>query len=209
MDFYGKLGDLLSEALEKGEIPKDDDRRTLRNYTETNKTDGKSAAAQKDAEPGFGKARKAERASIAGEENESPENENQNTTRIDSRDREKARTFTFTQFGQSKAGDEKPKRTFSFEQFAKMNQEAAHTEPKVQIYKFSQLVIPQNVLYALNVIGIPTNADFELAKKIYREKIMYYHPDKWLNTPYIELAKTNTQTLNMAWEIVEWWYVAR
>ncbi len=209
MDFYGKLGDLLSEALEKGEIPKDDDRRTLRNYTETNKTDGKSAAAQKDAESGFGKARKAERASIAGEENESPENENQNTTRIDSRDREKARTFTFTQFGQSKAGDEKPKRTFSFEQFAKMNQEAAHTEPKVQIYKFSQLVIPQNVLYALNVIGIPTNADFELAKKIYREKIMYYHPDKWLNTPYIELAKTNTQTLNMAWEIVEWWYVAR
>ncbi len=197
MDFYGKLGDLLSEALEKGEIPKAEKKRPIKDDTETNRTSGKSTSANTDARFDFGK--------------ENPEDENQNTTRIDSRDREKARTFTFTQFGQAKSAsaDEKPKRTFSFEQFAKMNQEAAHTEPKVQIYKFSQLVIPQNVLYALNVIGIPTNADFELAKKLYREKIMYYHPDKWLNTPYIEQAKTNTQTLNMAWEIVEWWYVAR
>lgn len=183
MDFYEKLGGLLSEALEKGEILKKKPKE--RAETETPGSDASKADGIK-IEP-----------------------EKENTTRLDSRDKEKAKTFTFTQFGHGGSSGEKPKRTFSFEQFAKMSQEAAHTEPKVQIYKFSQLVIPQNVLYALNVIGIPTNADFESAKKIYREKIMYYHPDKWLGTPYIEQAKTNTQTLNAAWEIVEWWYVAR
>ena len=196
MDFYGKLGNLLSEALEKGEIPKaetkDENKTGFANKSEFSKGENKTINVDD-----FGN----------NEQNENTEEKVDNIVREE--DMKKVKTFTFTQFGQSKTEDAKPKHTFSFEQFAKMNQEAAHTEPKVQIYKFSQLVIPQNVLYALNVIGIPTNADFEAAKRIYREKIMYYHPDKWLGTPYIEQAKTNTQTLNTAWEIVEWWYVAR
>ncbi|WP_406032949.1 J domain-containing protein [Treponema saccharophilum] len=143
-----------------------------------------------------------------GPEREQKE-EDPTVTRLSSDDKAKAKSFSFAQFAGG-AGSAKTKaRAFDFAQFAKMAQEAAKTEPRVQIYKFSQLVIPQNVLTALNTLGIPTNAEFDEAKKIYREKLLYYHPDKWQNTPYLEQAKSNTLTINNAWEIVEWWFVAR
>lgn len=197
MDFYGRLGSILSEALKSGEL-------------ENNQISEEKVAAPIEVE--------TEAETIAAEEAKNDEKKlfskaetEKKVTHIDSADKEKAQSFNFSRFDKQseskKQNTENPKvNFFNAEQFKKLFQESQNTEPKVQVYKFSQLTIPQNVLFAFNTIGIPTNSDFETAKKIYREKIIYYHPDKWINTPYLEQAQKNTQTLNTVWEIVENWF---
>ena len=67
--------------------------------------------------------------------------------------------------------------------------------------------IPADVKTAMAFIQIPKEADFESAKKIYREKLMYYHPDRRNDNPVLQkVAKEKTARLLKEWEIIEKWY---
>lgn len=121
MTMFDKLGDLLSEALEKGEIPQ-------------------NKRAPADKEPG----------SFFTEESTPPNKKEQ---------------FT----------------------------------PRKQI--------PESVKKAFAFISIPEDALYDEAKKIYREKLMYYHPDRRNDNPVLQkVAKEKTAQLLREWEKVEEWY---
>lgn len=64
--------------------------------------------------------------------------------------------------------------------------------------------LPENVKSAFKKIKIPENCNFEEAKKIYREKLMHYHPDR-RNENYVlqKVAKEKTEELLADWKIVE------
>ena len=67
--------------------------------------------------------------------------------------------------------------------------------------------IPEQVKSALAFITIPENATYDEAKKIYREKLMYYHPDRRNGNPVLQkVAKEKTARLLKEWETVENWY---
>ena len=67
--------------------------------------------------------------------------------------------------------------------------------------------IPKKVREALAFIGISENANFDEAKKIYREKLMYYHPDRRADNPVLQkVAKEKTARLLKEWEAAEEWY---
>ena len=67
--------------------------------------------------------------------------------------------------------------------------------------------IPAIVKSALDFIGISEEADFDSAKKIYREKLMYYHPDRRNSNPVLQkVAKEKTERLLREWKILEKWY---
>lgn len=196
MDFYDKFGDILREAIDSGDFLKEKEKATEKLQSELERR-------RKEAQ----NSHKTEKQSNTQEK-----------TQVNENDKAKTKTFSFNQFTSESHSKEKSKaKGFDFASFVKGVKEAVangkkeqeQKEPKVQIYKFTPLVIPQNVLYALNMIGIPQDADFNTAKKIYREKLMYYHPDKWINTQFLAQAQENTQILNNCWEVVEWWFVAR
>ena len=129
---FDKLGDLLSEVLETGELPKN----------------------------------KADSPDFFQNQEESPQEEK---------------------------ASQKPNSTFT----------QIHTEsskPKARI-------IPSLVKSALDFIGISEEADFDSAKKIYREKLMYYHPDRRNSNPVLQkVAKEKTERLLKEWKTVEKWY---
>lgn len=139
---FDKLGDLLSKALEKGELPK----------------------SEKDSQ------------------NESFEN---------------------------------PLSDFSF-----INKDSAKEEPDFQkkeqenpkkAYKFpaspQKKLLPESIKNALDFLGISDEADFDSAKKIYREKLMYYHPDRRNSNPVLQkVAKEKTERLLKEWSLLEKWY---
>lgn len=79
-------------------------------------------------------------------------------------------------------------------------------KPDYQVIKnFKQ--IPEQVKSALAFIQIPESASYEEAKKIYREKLMYYHPDRRNDNPVLQkIAKEKTARLLKEWETVEQWY---
>jgi len=182
MNFYDKLGDILRDAIDSGEFLKEKEKtvETLQNELEKRLNSKKNLTDKNQKINNFSNIAKSIKETA--------------NTRIDEQDKEKAKSFSFAEFAKT---------------FYENNKEQAKQEPKVQIYKFVPLVIPQNVLYALNMIGIPQSSDYSTAKKIYHEKLMYYHPDKWINTQFYEQAKENTQILNNCWEVIEWWFVAR
>ncbi|MBR1537082.1 MAG: hypothetical protein IJ630_09105 [Treponema sp.] len=67
--------------------------------------------------------------------------------------------------------------------------------------------IPENVKSALSFIGISENTGLEEAKKIYREKLMYYHPDRRADNPVLQkIAKEKTARLLKEWAVLEKWY---
>ncbi len=92
-------------------------------------------------------------------------------------------------------------KSFDFRAFSS----SEYSSKTVKNAVFRPLSIPQNVLLALQKIGIPQNADFEEAKKIYREKLKQNHPDKFVGTQYERIAAENTRMLISQWEIVETW----
>lgn len=64
--------------------------------------------------------------------------------------------------------------------------------------------LPENVKNALDQIKIPENATFDEAKKIYREKLKYYHPDTKNDNPVLQkVAKEKTEALLSNWKIAE------
>lgn len=141
---YDKLGDLLSEALEKGELPK----------------------SEKETQ------------------NESVEE-----------------TFSDFKFAKSEA-----------ERVAERPAEAS-SEPKqkklgqTQQYQIIKNTIPNGIKSALDFIGIPAGVSFDDAKKIYREKLMRYHPDRRADNPVLQkVAKEKTERLLKEWGKLEEWY---
>ena len=68
-------------------------------------------------------------------------------------------------------------------------------------------IIPQNVKNAMNIIGIPEESSFSQAKKIYREKISYFHPDKWskddANPVLLKIAREKTEKILESWKEIE------
>lgn len=139
---FDKLGDLLSEALEKGELPKQE-------------------------------------ASKSGNE---PQNERIETT------------FSDFDFLRRKKPD-----------FSQKSPAAPQGQKAVRAKK-----IPAPVKSAMDFISIPETASFEEAKKLYREKLMYYHPDRRNDNPVLQkVAKEKTARLLKEWEIIENWYETR
>lgn len=137
---FDKLGDLLSDALEKGEIPK---------YNSESGNDSQSE-------------------SIEGTFSD-----------FDFITRHKKHEDSHSE---KKAAPEKP------------------VTPRI-------IKIPAEVKEAMTFIGIPEDASFETAKKIYREKLMYYHPDRRNDNPVLQkVAKEKTARLLKEWEIIEKWY---
>lgn len=64
--------------------------------------------------------------------------------------------------------------------------------------------LPENVKTAFAQIKIPENATFDEAKKIYREKLKYYHPDTKNDNPVLQkVAKEKTENLLSNWKIAE------
>ena len=135
---FDKLGDLLSEALEKGEIPK-----------------------------------------AASPEESSPSSQKSETIQ----------------------------QTFSDFSFMQKGANSIPNVPKEEVKKRPLPKIPAHIKSALAFIQIPEEADFEAAKKIYREKLMYYHPDRRNDNPVLQkVAKEKTARLLKEWEIIEKWY---
>ena len=92
-------------------------------------------------------------------------------------------------------------------------QEDSHSEkrpaPKKTIAP-RKIKVPDNVKEAMRFIAIPEDASFDTAKKIYREKLMYYHPDRRNDNPVLQkVAKEKTARLLKEWEIIEKWYVGQ
>ena len=80
----------------------------------------------------------------------------------------------------------------------------AQEKPDYQVIKN---FIPEQVKSALAFIQIPENASYEEAKKIYREKLMYCHPDRRADNPVLQkVAKEKTEKVLKAWQIIENWY---
>ncbi|WP_407426692.1 hypothetical protein [Treponema sp.] len=72
---------------------------------------------------------------------------------------------------------------------------------------YQQKSLPADIKNAFSFIGISEEADFNNAKKIYREKLMYYHPDRRNENPVLQkVAKEKTEQLLREWEKVEKWY---
>lgn len=64
--------------------------------------------------------------------------------------------------------------------------------------------LSENEKQAFAQIKIPENATFDEAKKIYREKLKYYHPDTKNDNPVLQkVAKEKTEALLSNWKIVE------
>lgn len=67
--------------------------------------------------------------------------------------------------------------------------------------------VPANVKAAFKKTQIPENSSFNEARKIYREKLMYYHPDRRNGNPVLQkIAKEKTETLLENWKIIEEYY---
>lgn len=67
--------------------------------------------------------------------------------------------------------------------------------------------VPRNVKSAMGFIRIPEEADFKTAKKIYRERLMSYHPDRRNGNPVLQkVAKEKTERLLNEWKTVEKWF---
>lgn len=132
---FDKLGDLLSEALEKGEIPK---------------------------------------------------------------------TVQSKEFSPSSTKSETIQQTFSGFSFIQDQNKSSETKKNTVS---PSPKIPADVKTAMDFIQIPKEADFDNAKKIYREKLMYYHPDRRNDNPVLQkVAKEKTARLLKEWEIIEKWY---
>ena len=149
---YDRLGSLLSEALEKGELPKtNEDSPLSSDFFES-----------------------------------SPQN--RSSEQADSSSKPKVKVFTF----RSTKHD---------------NQQKPKSSPQKKQYQVIKNFIPEKVKSALAFIQIPENANYEEAKKIYREKLMYYHPDRRNDNPVLQkIAKEKTARLLKEWETVEQWY---
>lgn len=81
--------------------------------------------------------------------------------------------------------------------------QAPSQEPLITIKK----ELPQNVKKAFAFISIPEDAGYSEAKKLYREKLMYYHPDRRNSNPVLQkVAKEKTERLLKEWALLEEWY---
>lgn len=180
MDFFGRLGSLLSETLESGDF--------LRADSENREAadSGESDDTIEDLPP---------------PPEESPSEPKRHTKSARSGGNPQTKSA-----GKTSANPGGQRVRFVNAQFFKNLYESKSEEsPRVQVYKFARLLVPESVKAAFRTLGIPENSDLETAKKIYREKLMYYHPDKWIGTPYLETAQKNTQALTISWEVVREW----
>ena len=162
MTMYDKLGALLSEALETGELPK---------FSEDSP--------------------KVEFFSISKEKKNQNKYENSSDTNIKF---QKESEFT------SKSKNQKYSNSSQI--FYSQKNQDDECIPKSKIRIISPLIKS-----ALNFIGISETATFEEAKKVYREKLMYYHPDRRNDNPVLQkVAKEKTERLLREWAVIEKWY---
>lgn len=99
--------------------------------------------------------------------------------------------------------EEKQKKT------EKPEQKAALQKDKIKEEKTKLRPLPENVKAAFNKAQIPESSTFDEARKIYREKLMYYHPDRRNENPVLQkVAKEKTEILLENWKIIEEYYKA-
>ena len=110
---------------------------------------------------------------------------------------------------ESKSND--AKESFSCQESLSSEHEKSHSPKKKTGSEAKKSIvipqIPERVKSALSFISIPEEANYEEAKKLYREKLMYYHPDRRNDNPVLQkVAKEKTERLLKEWEILERWY---
>lgn len=64
---------------------------------------------------------------------------------------------------------------------------------------------PIDLNSAYSILGIDRNADIDLIKSAYKNKIKEYHPDKVgsMGEEIQELAKSKTQEINLAYQLIK------
>lgn len=73
--------------------------------------------------------------------------------------------------------------------------------------KAKKIIIPPRIMAALTYFSISPESNYSTAKKIYRDKLMYYHPDRRNDNPTLQkVAKEKTAKLLEEWKILEEWY---
>ena len=178
---YDKLGALLSEALRTGEVPKssEDSQKVKFFYVpEEEKNQNENENFSKSDE---------------NSNHEKSENLNQNS---------KSEQFSQSQNSKSSKENLNQKHSDFSRIFGTKKSQTGERIPKSKVK-----IIPENVKSALAFIGISENASFDEAKKIYREKLMYYHPDRRADNPVLQkVAKEKTAQLLENWTIIENWY---
>lgn len=91
----------------------------------------------------------------------------------------------------------------------KEERETKLQDDKIKEEKTKLRPLPGNVKAAFNKAQIPESSTFDEARKIYREKLMYYHPDRRNENPVLQkVAKEKTEILLENWKIIEEYYKA-
>ena len=100
--------------------------------------------------------------------------------------------------GRKKAQKKKPRIDPSF-------LTADNVKKSGEILRFSQT--PQNIVQAFDFFKISPLSTYEETKKAYREKLMYFHPDKWGDNAVLQkIAKEKTEQIIYFWKLLEDWF---
>ena len=204
---FDRLGDLLSEALETGKIPSAENKDNQDNpynklrQEELNQDNPFNNLSQKNLNQDNPYNKLSQEDINQGNPyNKLSQEDLSHENQFNSVNQERKNTSAF----ESKNPKSSKKKYSKVEWSHLFSKESrARTERNYTVIKF----IPENIKKELSFIGIPENAGFEEAKKIYREKLMYYHPDRRADNPVLQkVAKEKTARLLESWEILEKWY---
>ena len=184
--FYDRLGDLLSETLEAGHVNfirlerEYDAGEGEENFSSTNgsaSSAGEATSSTKDATSStahatsfINRATSFEKESVSSARNATPFTKNATSSTKGAT----SSTNRATSFGKETASS------------TRSSTSTSSTRKRV-IYKH----ITPEISKAFRLLDITPSANLEDLKKAYKEKIKYYHPDKFQNNPVMEKVATD------------------
>ena len=96
-----------------------------------------------------------------------------------------------------------PDREKSANQFHDREESAGQTKKNEKISGRRPKKLSPAEQSALKTLGLDENASLEEAKKAYREKLKYYHPDRHGDNPVLQkVAREKTRLVLESWEIL-------
>ena len=96
-----------------------------------------------------------------------------------------------------------PDREKSANQFHDREESAGQTKKTEKISGRRPKKLSPAEQSALKTLGLDENASLEEAKKAYREKLKYYHPDRHGDNPVLQkVAREKTRLVLESWEIL-------
>ena len=99
--------------------------------------------------------------------------------------------------------NQSPDREKSANQFHDREESAGQTKKTEKISGRRPKKLSPAEQSALKTLGLDENASLEEAKKAYREKLKYYHPDRHGDNPVLQkVAREKTRLVLESWEIL-------